>query len=111
MDKSPYNIIKKRYVTEKAMVLEGLHASESNACLKKYKNPKVVFLVDPKANKQEIAWAVEKIYAKQKVKVVSVNTVLMKPKTRRVRGQEGQTRLKKKAIVTLREGDVIEENV
>ncbi len=111
MTKDPYSIIKRRYITEKASVLASLHAAESNKSLKKCKNPKAVFLVDPKANKKEIAWAIEQIFAEKKVKVVSVNTIIRKPKRRRVRGYSGFTKLLKKAIVTFEEGDVIDEQV
>ena len=68
----------------------------------------MVFNVDIKANKAQIAWAVEKIYADKKVKVVQVNTVTNHPKWRRVRGCEGRTARLKKAIVTFRPGDQIE---
>ncbi|MCI6124277.1 MAG: 50S ribosomal protein L23, partial [Christensenellaceae bacterium] len=42
------------------------------------------------------------------VKVVRVNTLTVKPKTKRVRYVAGKTRSWKKAIVTLAEGDTIE---
>ncbi len=106
--KNPYDIIKARYVTEKAKVLEQLQFSESNRSLRKCTSPKYVFIVDNSANKQEIGLAVEQIYAKQKVKVVAVNTVTTKPKRRRVRGREGFKPGFKKAIVTLKSGDTIE---
>ena len=53
----------------------------------------------------EIAKAVEEIFG---VKVVRVNTLTVKPKTKRVRYVAGKTRSWKKAIVTLAEGDTIE---
>jgi large subunit ribosomal protein L23 len=109
MEKNPYNIIKCRYITEKATVLANLANSESNACVKKCKTPKVVFIVDKKANKQEIAWAIEKIYAKKGVKVKKVNTVNVHPKWKRVRGHVGQTEAFKKAIITLHAGSNIDE--
>ena len=49
--------------------------------------------------------AVEEIFG---VKVVRVNTLTVKPKTKRVRYVAGKTRSWKKAIVTLAEGDTIE---
>lgn len=58
MKRNPYDIIKSRYMTEKTNVLANLQKAESNPCVKKCKTPKVVFLVDKKANKQEIARAV-----------------------------------------------------
>ncbi len=109
--KNVYEIVKRRRVTEKARVLENLQHAKSNRSLARCQSPKVVFEVDPKANKVEIKAAVEKIYADKKVKVVSVNTITTPPKTRRVRGFAGKTSRLKKAVVTFRPGDVIEEKV
>lgn len=109
--KNPYDIIKSRRVTEKSRVLENLQHANSNASLKRCKSPKVVFNVDPNANKTEIAAAIEEIYAEKKIKVVSVNTVIVGSKKRRVRGFLGKTSGFKKAIVTLRPGDAIDEQV
>lgn len=111
MNKSPFDIIKNRHITEKAKVLEQLQHNTSNASVKKCQSPKVVFVVDKNANKQEIAKAVEEIYADKKVRVVSVNTINVKPKKRRVRGRTGFKVGFKKAVVTLEAGDAIEENV
>src|SRR5579872_1305571 len=105
--KNPYDIIKSRRVTEKSRVLENLQHANSNASLKRCKSPKVVFNVDSNANKTEIAAAIEAIYADKKIKVVSVNTVIVGSKKRRVRGFLGKTSGFKKAIVTLRPGDAI----
>lgn len=111
LKRNPYNVIKSRYVTEKARVLEGLHSSNSNPCVKKCNTPKYVFLVDKSATKQEIAHAVETIYADKKIKVIGVNTITNKPKARTVRGRKGMKPGFKKAIVTLKAGDVIEDKV
>lgn len=111
LKRNPYNVIKSRYVTEKARVLEGLQSSNSNPCVKKCKTPKYVFLVDKSATKQEIAQAVETIYADKKIKVIGVNTITNKPKARTVRGRKGMKPGFKKAIVTLQAGDVIEDKV
>jgi large subunit ribosomal protein L23 len=107
--KSPFDIILSRHVTEKARVLEQLQFNTSNPCVKKCDSPKYVFLVDRRANKQEIAAAVEEIYSKENIKVVSVNTITNKPKARRMRGRPGFKPAFKKAIVTLEAGDSIEE--
>lgn len=109
--KSPYSIIKSRRMTEKSRVLENLQHSTSNRCTTRCKTPKVVFDVYPSANKCEIARAVEEIYADKKVKVLSVNTVTIKPKQRRVRGRLGMTPGGKKAIVTFSPGNAIDEQV
>lgn len=111
LKRSPYDIVKSIYVTEKTQVMEQLQFNTSNPCVKKCDAPKYVFLVDKKANKQEIADAIESIYAGRKVKVVSVNTLLVKPKARRVRGRPGMKAGFKKAIVTLQAGQQIEDKV
>jgi large subunit ribosomal protein L23 len=111
MDKNPYAIVKWRHNTEKARVLANLKNSKSNKSVAKCDQLKAVFIVDKKANKKEIAWAVESIYSNKNVKVTAVNTVLVKPKVKRVRGHLGKTAFFKKAIVTFRAGDEIDEPV
>lgn len=105
----PFQIIKRRRVTEKTRVLEGLQHATSNRCVAKCKSPKAVFEVDSKANKAQIKQAIEQIYAEKKVKVVSVNTISTPSKWRRVRGFAGKTSSLKKAVVTFRPGDAIDE--
>jgi large subunit ribosomal protein L23 len=63
------------------------------------------FLVHPRANKTEIRKAVEEIWG---VKVMSVNTVNRKGKTKRFRYTQGRRRDTKRAVVRLVEGDKIE---
>jgi len=111
LKKSPYDTIKSRYLTEKGRVLEELKDNTSNPCVARCKSPKYVFLVEKKANKQEIAQAVEEIYAEKNIKVKSVNTVSIKPKKRRVRGQIGYKSGFKKAIITLDEKDTLDEQI
>lgn len=108
MKKNPYQIVKHQHVTEKAQVLESLKNAESNPSLKRCTSPKYVFVVDPTANKQEIAWAIEHIYQEKGIKVVNVNTINVKAKQRRVRGRLGMKKAFKKAIVTLEKGDELE---
>lgn len=110
LKKSPYDIIKSRHITEKSQVLLHLQASESNVCVKRFKKPIFVFIVDPRANKREIANAIEEIYAEKNVRVTSVNTINVKPKARRVRGRPGMTVGFKKAIVTLESGDQLDNS-
>lgn len=105
---NPYQIIKNRHVTEKSLMLQELKNAESSASLKRCKSPKYVFAVDKKATKHEIAKAVEEIYKNEGVTVVSVNTINLKPKKRRVRGKIGIRPAIKKAIVTLEEGDSLD---
>ncbi|MGB7977626.1 MAG: 50S ribosomal protein L23 [Chlamydiales bacterium] len=106
---NPYQVIKSRRVTEKGRVLENLVNAKSNRSLSRCQSPKLVFNVDPKANKTEIADAVEEIYKEKKIRVVKVNTISVGPKQRRVRGFSGKTAGYKKAVVTLRPGDTIDE--
>lgn len=63
-----------------------------------------VFIVDKTANKIEIKKAVEKLF---EVKVLSVNTLNMKPTTKRSRTTEYTVSGYKKAIVKLAPGEVI----
>lgn len=106
--KDPYQVVKSIHVTEKAMTLQELVNNESNPSVKRCENPKYVFIVDKQANKHEIAEALEEIYKENSIKVVSVNTINLKPKKRRVRGRVGFRPGTKKAIVTLEKGDTIE---
>ncbi len=90
--KSPYEIIERPLVTEKSM---------AGADQGKY-----TFRVDKNANKIEIAQAVEQIF---NVKVDTVNTMIVKGKTRRQgRFPMGKTAEWKKAIVSLKPGFKIE---
>ncbi|MGH2821122.1 MAG: 50S ribosomal protein L23 [Actinomycetota bacterium] len=63
------------------------------------------FLVHPGANKTEIRQAVEAIWD---VRVVKVNTMNRKGKTKRFRFVQGKRRDTKRAVVKLAEGDRIE---
>ena len=63
------------------------------------------FEVAKDATKVDVRNAVEEIFG---VKVVKVNTLVVKPKKKRVRYVAGMTRTWKKAIVTLAEGETIE---
>ena len=66
---------------------------------------KFVFVVDKRANKIQIAAAVEEIF---KVDVLAVNTVNVKGKTKRRGRTVGKTNSYKKAIVKLKAGETIE---
>lgn len=108
MKKNPYEVVKHQHITEKASVLEQLKNNSSNPSVKKCESPKYVFIVDTKANKQEIKWAVEEIYKDRNVKVIDVNTINVKAKQRRVRGRLGMKKAFKKAVVTLSKGDSLD---
>lgn len=86
-----YEIVLAPVVTEKATVLS--------------QNSQVAFYVRNDATKGEIKLAVEKLF---KVKVEAVNTVVAKGKIKRFRGREGLQSDVKKAIVSLKEGSMID---
>jgi len=66
---------------------------------------KFVFVVDKRANKIQIAAAVEEIF---KVDVLAVNTINVKGKTKRRGRTVGKTNSYKKAVVKLAAGQTIE---
>lgn len=86
-----YDAITRPVVTEKSTL-----ASEQG---------KVVFYVPTTATKQEVKSSVEALF---NVEVVKVNTITLKGKTKRFRGVKGKQADKKKAIVTLAEGQEID---
>lgn len=86
-----YDVILAPHITEKSTLL-----SENNA---------VVFKVAANATKPQIKEAIEAIYDK---KVVGVNTIVSKGKTKRWRGKPYRRSDVKKAIVTLAAGQSID---
>jgi len=66
---------------------------------------KVVFKVHSGANKNSIKRSIEKIF---KVKVVKINTINLKGKTKIVRNKKAFKSGYKKAIVTLKKGQSID---
>lgn len=86
-----YDVIDRPVITEKATL-----ASEEG---------KVVFQVRVDATKAEIREAVEQLFG---VKVTKVNTVSVHGKTKRFRGMAGKQKDRKKAVVTLAEGQTID---
>ena len=88
---SAYDVILAPVITEKSTM-----ASEAN---------QVVFKVRRDATKPEIKAAVEQLF---KVKVLAVNTINRKGKTKRFRGLKGKQQDVKKAIIRLAEGDRID---
>ncbi len=78
--------------------------TEKNAILKETLN-KVAFEVAPNANKIEVKKAVEEAF---KVSVDSVNILNVRGKVKRLGRNIGKRRDWKKAVVTLKEGNVIE---
>ena len=66
---------------------------------------KIVFKVHKGANKNSIKKSIEKIF---KVKVVKINTINLKGKTKMVRNKKAFKPSYKKAIVTLKKGQSID---
>ncbi len=66
---------------------------------------KIIFRVPLTATKPDIKEAVETLF---KVDVTKVNTILVKGKTKRFRGQPGRRSDFKKAIVTLADGQSVD---
>ena len=91
IDTRHYDVIVAPHITEKSTLL-----SEHNA---------VVFKVSGDATKPQIKAAVEAIYGK---KVLSVNTLNQKGKTKRWKGRPYTRSDVKKAVVTLAEGQSID---
>jgi len=87
-----FEVIRAPLLTEKATDLREKHN-------------KVCFEVDPRANKQMVSAAVEKIF---NVKVTDVKIVNAKPKPKRLGKSVGMKSGYKKAIVSLKQGDKIE---
>lgn len=86
-----YELIRQPLVTEKTTMASG--------------HNQVAFRVPLDATKPEIKAAVEGVF---KVKVVAVNTLRSKGKTKRFRGFLGTRSDYKKAMVTLAEGNTID---
>ncbi len=89
-----YEMIRKPVITEKSM--KGSEYGQ------------VTFRVPMDADKKEIKAAVENLY---KVTVLSVNTIVVKGKTKSFRGSEGVRSDYKKAVVKLAEGSNIDVTV
>lgn len=86
-----YDIIRKPVITEKATMASGANA--------------VVFQVAMDATKPQIRDAVEAVF---NVKVKAVNTTVTKGKAKKFRGRPGVRSDRKKAYVTLVEGNTID---
>ena len=89
--KNIYEVIKRPVLTEKTTLQKEL----SN---------QVTFEVDRRANKIELKGAVERIF---KVKVIDVQSMVVRGKTKRVGRFSGKRSDWKKAIVTLKPGEQV----
>lgn len=86
------DIIKRPLVTEKKTMLAN-------------RNNEYGFEVDRRANRTEIKKAIEKFFG---VKVIRVNTMILRDDPRRLGRHSGNRKLWKKAIVKLKEGDTFD---
>ena len=86
-----YDIIRRPIITEKATL-----ASENGI---------IAFEVAISSTKKQIKNAIENLFS---VKVVAINTLIVKGKVKRFRGKLGKRRNLKKAYVTLAEGNTID---
>jgi large subunit ribosomal protein L23 len=86
-----FDIVRSPVITEKAT-----NASEHN---------QVIFTVPLTATKREVRAAIEGLF---NVKVTAVNTIRIRGKLKRFRGRVGQRSDRKKAVVTLGEGQRID---
>ena len=66
------------------------------------------FLVSKESNSNEIKQAIEKIF---KVKVIKINTIIIRGKLKSFKGNLGYKNDIKKAIVTLSEGNTIDSSL
>lgn len=90
--KDPREVILRPIITEHSFDVMG-------------ENNTYTFEVARTSNKVEIGQAVEAIFG---VKVIKVNTMIVKPKPKRMRMSEGKTRTWKKAMVTIAADQTIE---
>lgn len=115
--KDPHNIILRPYITEKsaAMSYGDMRIQNEKDLVRRY-----TFLVATDSNKIEIKSAIEAIYNEGKKKgdaisVTSVRTITIPGKTKKVRTKArafpiaGKTPNRKKAIVTLAKGQMLED--
>ena len=110
--KDPHNVIIKPHITERSVSLSygDARIRDEKELVRKY-----TYIVSPEANKIEIKKAFESIYNAGKkpdefLKVTAVNTVLLPGKLKR-RGMRvaGLTKERRKAIITLAKGQILED--
>ena len=89
-----YSIIQKPLMTEKSTNLNQYNQYS--------------FVVSKESNSNEIKQAIEKIF---KVKVIKINTIIIRGKLKSFKGNLGYKNDIKKAIVTLSEGNTIDSSL
>ena len=100
-----FTVIKGLHDSEKTQHLKDLFIFRRTKGMKEEVARKYTLQVDVRANKHQIRKAVEELFPK--VKVASVNTARMNGKTKRARTKvAGSTADWKKAVITLKEGEI-----
>tara|TARA_Y100001970_G_C14067924_1_gene767736 strand:+ start:722 stop:1039 length:318 start_codon:yes stop_codon:yes gene_type:complete len=89
-----YSILKKPITTEKSTNLQQFN--------------QYTFLVEKNSNSNDIRKAIEAIF---KVKVIKINTSILRGKLKSFKGNYGFRKDTKKAIVTLKEGNTIDSSL
>ena len=89
-----YSILKKPITTEKSTNLQQFN--------------QYTFLVEKNSNSNDIRKAIEAIF---KVKVIKINTSILRGKLKSFKGNIGFRKDIKKAIVTLKEGNTIDSSL
>ncbi len=109
--KNPYDIIVAPHITERSVALSygDPRQKDESLLVRKY-----TFIVNPDANKLEIKAALESIYnagkkADAAIKIESVRTMKVLGKKRRRGRSVGYEPNRKKAIVTLAKGQILED--
>ena len=99
-----FNIIKGLHDSEKTQQQKDLFALRRTKGMKEDVAKKYTLRVDVRANKNQIRRAVEELFP---VKVANVNTLRQHGKAKRARTRmAGSTSEWKKAVVTLKEGEI-----
>ena len=99
-----FTIIKGLHDSEKTQQQKDLFTLRRTKGMKEDVAKKYTLRVDVRANKYQIRKAVEELF---KVKVANVNTLRQHGKAKRARTRmAGSTREWKKAVVTLKEGEI-----
>ncbi len=93
-DEKAFSIIRRPVTTEKSTNLQQYN--------------QYTFLVSKDSNTNEIKQAVEKIF---KVKVIKINTSILRGKMKSFKGSYGFRKDEKKAIITLKEGNTIDSSL
>ena len=89
-----YSVLRKPLTTEKSTNLQQFN--------------QYTFVVAKNSNRNEIKQAIETLF---KVKVLKINTSIVRGKMKSFKGNYGFRKNKKKAIVTLQEGNTIDSSL